>query len=176
VSNANRPIDPNDGIAWRDAVFRCAYAMRRGDHDAADTLENLKSQVSGRQKHDSEFLSLLIDGELLPEIKKGRPTGARTKAVEILSASQDYFDLTETNPSGPLRQKPKGKKGCSTRGPELAEPIDGVAAYVGKPLNVSERTVQDWLSNYRDAIKVLGGQGYDGKSIMRELIDMNRVR
>lgn len=168
-------IDPTDGVGWRDAVFQCANAMRRGDSDAAELLEILKRQASDRQKHEAELQTLLLYGELLPAKKRGRRHGALTKTVDILSASQQYFDLTETDPSGPLRQKPKGEKGCCTRGPEFAEPIDGAAASVGKPHNVKERTVQQWLSDYRAAIRALDVQGYDGKSIMRKVIDMNRA-
>ena len=157
-------IDPNDGVAWRDAVLQCAYAMDRGDPDAADALESLKRQVSGRQKHEAELLSLLIDGKLLPAKKKGRRHGALTKTVDILSASQDYFELTQTDPSGPPRQKPKGEKGCSA------------AATVGKPLNVKARTVQQWLPDYRAAVTELNRRGYDGRALLRSMIEVNRTR
>ena len=156
-------IDPDDGVAWRDAIFQCAYAMRRGDPDAADILENLKRQASCRQKHEVELLRLLIDDKLLPEIKKGRPAGVLTKTVDILSASQAYFDLTKTDPSGPPRQKPKGEKGY------------GVAASVGKSHNVGERTVQQWLPDYRAAVRALDLQGYDGRALMRSMIQANRA-
>ena len=157
-------IDPNDGVAWRDAALQCAYAMDRGDPDAADALESLKRQVSGRQKHEAELLSLLIDGKLLPAKKKGRRHGALTKTVDILSASQDYFELTQTDPSGPPRQKPKGEKGCSA------------AATVGKPLNVKARTVQQWLPDYRAAVTELNRRGYDGRALLRSMIEVNRTR
>jgi hypothetical protein len=156
-------IDPHDGVAWRDAVLQCAYAMRRGDSDAADMLERLQRQASGRQKHEAELLRLLIDDELLPEIKKGRPAGVLTKTLDIMSASQAYFDLTKTDPSGPLRQKPKGEKG------------HGAAASVGKPHNVGERTVQQWLPHYRAAVKELDLQGYDGRALLRSMIEANRT-
>ena len=164
MSDIDHQIDPNDGVAWRDAVLRCARAMDRGDPDAADALESLKRQVSGRQKHEAELLSLLIDGKLLPAKKKGRRHGALTKTVDILSASQDYFELTQTDPSGPPRQKPKGEKGCSA------------AATVGKPLNVKARTVQQWLPDYRAAVTELNRRGYDGRALLRSMIEVNRTR
>ena len=148
-----------DGIGWRDAVYRAAQAQRSGE---ADAMADLLVQAPHRTDDERELFASLIANALLPPIAKGRPHGALTKVVDALAAAQDYFDLVGTDP-GKSKQKPTtGIKGVEA------------AKMIGSPLGVSVRTVQDWVTAYQRSVQVLNAAGHDGVAVMRGHIRSNR--
>ena len=152
----------DDGIGWRNAVYRAALARRRGDQGADDLAADLLVQAPYRTDDERDRLDLLLSDTLLPPVAKGRPHGPLTKSNDALAAAQAYFEMVGTDP-GKSKQKPTtGIKGKDA------------ALAIGGPLGVSARTVLGWVAAYQRSVQVLNAAGHDGVAIMQRQIRLTR--
>ena len=151
-----------DGVGWRVAVYHAAQAQRRGDAYADVLVADLLIQAAHRTDTERDMLELMLSDTLLPPVAKGRPQGPLTKINDALAAAQEYFDLVGTDP-GRSKQKPStGIKG------------EDAAKTIGGPLDVSVRTVQDWVAAYQRSVQLLNSAGHDGVAVMQKHIRSNR--